>query len=63
MYKLIYVIKGITATARNKDPKVLRGIIKCLDKDDTWQLFNEGGIKLSSSEEENFEYFKGLKKR
>lgn len=61
MYKLVYVIKGISATARNKDSKVLRNIIKCLDKEDTWELFNEGGIKLDSSAE--FAYFKGLPKK
>lgn len=61
MYKLVYIIKGITTIARNKDCKVLRNIIKCLDKEDTWELYNEGGCRLDSSYE--FAYFKGLPKR
>ncbi len=58
MYILTYTINGITATAKNNDAKVLRNIIKCLNKEYTWELKNDGGITLDSS----FEYFKGLPK-
>ena len=63
MYKLVYTIKGVETTARNKDSKVLREIIKMLDKDDDFALYNEGGICLDSSDGRDFHYFKGLPKK
>ena len=51
MYTLKYKCGDITAIARNYDPKILRKIIVCLKKTDTWELFNFGGIKIDSSEE------------
>ncbi len=63
MYKLVYIIKGVEATARNKDSKVLRNMIKCLGKEDTWRLFNEGGICLDSNDGSDFSFFKGLPKK
>jgi len=63
LYKLVYKIKGVEATARNKDCKVLREMINCLDKDDSFWLYNEGGICLDSSDGSDFAYFKGLPKK
>jgi hypothetical protein len=57
-YKLVYVTDEATATIRNNDPKALRDIIKMLKDSKAkckWGLFNDGGIKLDSSEEQEAE--------
>lgn len=51
MYILTYTVSGVVSVAKNNDSKVLRNIIKCLDKEDEWTLTNDGGIKLDSSYE------------
>ena len=53
MYRLEYKIGLVNAVVKNHDPKVLREVIKRLKKEDTWKLFNCGGICLDSSDELN----------
>lgn len=57
-YKLVYKTNEATAIFHNKDARVLREIIKRAEDSNIeveWQLFNEGGIKLDSSEEQKKE--------
>ena len=54
IYTLSYVIEGVKAEIRKPDAKVLKDFAKKLEethKNIKWELINEGGIVLSSSDE------------